>query len=241
MALPTRWPWVYIFRDITNDFSNSLYDEQILQWSNVKYSNTHTMKRYYGTTCHWLYSLSLKLYVTPPMTTEVHPCQEWWIWLPYCVSEMSRKIVKLNHCSTQFFCHMVSRSVTQIVLVMQIWMKSTEVPNPRRSSACDCTCCHAHFVLFLPMQSLLTSSWCSFTGLVQLIFSFPNWFHTVWFYCSHAFHSFLSQNTLGFSFGLKDMITVFTCLPSHRYSSCTLLPYLLPMANNRTHNKCLSQ
>ena len=27
------------------------------------------------------------------------------------------------------------------------------------------------------------------TGLVQLIFSFPSWFHTVWFYCSHTFHS----------------------------------------------------
>ena len=169
MALPTRWPWVYIFRDITNDFSNSLYDEQILQWSNVKYSNTHTMKRYYGTTCHWFYSLSLKLYVTPPMTTEVHPCQEWWIWLPYCVSEMSRKIVKLNHCSTQFFCHMVSRSVTQIVLVMQIWMKSTEVPNPRRSSACDCTCCHAYaeFAQRFQTPSCLLCAFCLALSSVQ--------------------------------------------------------------------------
>ena len=52
-------------------------------------------------------------------------------------------------------------------------MKGTEVPNPRRSSACDCTCvltridhclmnnrsCHACqmcLVLFLPVQSLLT-------------------------------------------------------------------------------------
>ena len=33
-------------------------------------------------------------------------------------------------------------------------MKGTEVRNPRRSSACDCTCCHAHSVLFLPMHSL---------------------------------------------------------------------------------------
>ena len=51
-------------------------------------------------------------------------------------------------------------------------MKDTEVPNTRRSSACDCTCvltrnnhclvtlsqaCHAHSVLFLRMQSLLMS------------------------------------------------------------------------------------
>ena len=86
--------------------------------------------------------------------------------------------------------------------------------------------CYVHSVLFLLMQSSLTSFWCSFTGLVQLIFSFPSWFHTIWLYCSHAFHSFLSQNIVGFSFGLKDMITAFTCLPLYRYSSCTLRPYL---------------
>ena len=34
-------------------------------------------------------------------------------------------------------------------------MKGTEVPNPQQSSACGCTCCLAHSVLFLPMQSLL--------------------------------------------------------------------------------------
>ena len=134
-----------------------------------------------------------------------------------------------------------------------VTIKSTEVPNPRRSSACDCTCYHARsvlflpmhsvlkgfrlfhalcilslsllamrIVLFLPMQSLLTSFWCFFTGLVQLTFSFPSWFHTIWFYCSHTFHSFLLQNTLCFSFGSKDMITAFTYLPSYRYSSFTL-------------------
>ena len=43
--------------------------------------------------------------------------------------------------------------------------------------------------LFLPMQSSLRSFWNSFTGLVQLIFSFSSWFHTIWFYCSHMFHS----------------------------------------------------
>ena len=52
-------------------------------------------------------------------------------------------------------------------------MKGTEVPNPRRSSACDCTCVltrnrslsrdsrvlatDVHSVLLLPMQSFLTS------------------------------------------------------------------------------------
>ena len=80
------------------------------------------------------------------------------------------------------------------------------MPNPRRSSACDCTCVltrtdhclvtpscfHAHSVLSLP------------TGV----------------------HSLLSQITLCFSFGLKDMITAFTRLPSYRHSSFTLRAYL---------------
>ena len=65
-----------------------------------------------------------------------------------------------------------------------------------------------------------------FERLVQLIFSFPSWFHTIWFYCSHTFHSFLSQITLCFSFGSKDMITTLTCLPSYRCSSFTLRAYL---------------
>ena len=78
----------------------------------------------------------------------------------------------------------------------------------------------------LPMQSSLMNFWRSFTGLVQLIFSFPSWFHTIWFYCSHTFHSFLSQITLCFSFGSKDMITTFTCLPSYRHSSFTLRAYI---------------
>ena len=92
---------------------------------------------------------------------------------------------------------------TQRQLLLHLWMEGTEVPNPRRSSACDCTCMlirnrtlshdslmlAMRIVLFLPMQSSLTSFWRSFTGLVQLIFSFPSWFHTIWFYCSHTFHS----------------------------------------------------
>ena len=127
-------------------------------------------------------------------------------------------------------------------------VKGTEVPNLRRSSACDCTwcidlksitvswlfhACHVHSVLFLPMQSSLTSFWHSLTGLVQLILSFPtcSWFRPIWFYCSHTFHSFLLQITLcflrgSFLFGSKDLITAFTCLLSYRYRSFTLRAYL---------------
>ena len=49
---------------------------------------------------------------------------------------------------------------------------------------------------------------------------------TFWFYCSHTFLSFLSQNTLCFSFGSKNMIPAFTCLPSYRYISFALRAYL---------------
>jgi len=83
-----------------------------------------------------------------------------------------------------------------------------------------------HIVLFLPMQTSLTSFWRSFTGLVQLIFSFPNWFHTSWFYCSHMFHSFSRKLHSAFRLDRKDKITAFTCLPSYGYSSFTLQAYL---------------
>ena len=68
-------------------------------------------------------------------------------------------------------------------------MKGPEVPNPWRSSACDCTYVLTRnrtlsrdslmlamriLLLFLPMQSSFTSFWRSFTCLVQLIFSFPS-------------------------------------------------------------------
>ena len=99
--------------------------------------------------------------------------------------------------------------------------------------------------LFLPMQSLLMSFWRPLTSLVQLIFSFPSWFHTIWFYCSHMFHIFLLQITLCFSFGSKDMITAFICLPS--YSSAVLhcehtflggiLTVFLPMTNTEAKSQ----
>ena len=102
-------------------------------------------------------------------------------------------------------------------------MKGTKVPNPRRSSACDCTCVLTRLsrdslmlamriVLFLPMQSSLTSFWHSFTGLVQLIFSFPRWSDSTApiRFIGELFS--LTNYTLLFLFGSKDKITVFTCL-----------------------------
>ena len=47
-------------------------------------------------------------------------------------------------------------------------------------------------------------------ALCNLSLAFLADFTHYWFYCSHTFHSFLSQNILCFSFGSKDMITAFT-------------------------------
>ena len=86
--------------------------------------------------------------------------------------------------------------------------------------------CFVHSVLFLPIQSSLTSFWRSFTDLVQLIFRFPSYFTLSDSTDLIRFIAFVSQITLCFSFGSKDMITAFTCHPSCRYSSFTLRAYL---------------
>ena len=71
-------------------------------------------------------------------------------------------------------------------------MKGTEVPNPRRSSACDCTCvltridhclvnnrsCHACqmcLVLFLLVQSLLTCFRSPLTRFADFVSLFPHY------------------------------------------------------------------
>ena len=76
----------------------------------------------------------------------------------------------------------------------------------------------------------------SLTGLVQFIFSFPSWFHTIWSYCFCTFHSFHSQITLCFSFGSNDMITAFTYLPSYRYSR--LYSVGIPLLEAYLHSYC---
>ena len=84
-------------------------------------------------------------------------------------------------------------------------MKGTEVPNPRRSSACDCTCVLtrnrslSRDSLRLAMRILFCSCPCKVNSRVSdtlsqacatcLLNSFPSWFQNIWFYCSHTFHS----------------------------------------------------
>ena len=92
--------------------------------------------------------------------------------------------------------------------------------------------CHAHSVLFQPMQRSLTIFWRSFTGLVQLILGFPSWFHTIWFYCSHTFHSFSRKLHSAFRLDQKTW-SQRSRFPSYRYSSFTLRAYLC-----RRHTYC---
>ena len=123
-------------------------------------------------------------------------------------------------------------------------MKGTEVPNLRRSSACGCTCVLTRnyrsvsrdslmlamrIVLFLPMQSSLKSFWHSITGLVQLIFSFPSWFHTpLLSYVS----CFLSQITLCHDHSVH-MSSVLQVQQLYTAGIALLEAYLLPLSNNQ--------
>ena len=116
--------------------------------------------------------------------------------------------------------------------------------------------CHAHSVLFLPMYSLLkgfrlSHALCILScSLLVMHILFCSCLCKVrarvsdalsWALCNLSFLAnftlsdstvlirfiaFANWNTLCFSFGSKDMITVFTCLPSYRYSSFTLRAYL---------------
>ena len=105
-------------------------------------------------------------------------------------------------------------------------MKGTEVPNPRRISACDCTCVltridHCLVTLSCLPCTLFCSCLCKIRSQISYALSqalcnlsFSSWFHTIWFYC------FLSPS----SFTLRAHL-------------CCMEAYLLPMVNNRTSNE----
>ena len=142
-------------------------------------------------------------------------------------------------------------------------MKGSEVPNPRRSSACDCTCLLTRncFVTlsFLPcalfcscpckvrsrVSDALSQALCNMSLAFLADFTLSDSTAPIHFIVK----LFLSQITLCFLFESKGKITAFTCLPSYRYSSFTLRAYLSwrhtycqrPIGNNRTHKERLSQ
>ena len=109
--------------------------------------------------------------------------------------------------------------------------------------------CHVH--CFVPACAKFTHEFQTlFERLVQLIFGFPSWFHTIWFYCSHAFHSFLSQFKLHSAFCLDQKTWsqrshVF-CLTGTAVLHCGhtfvggILTVLLSMTNNQTCKERLS-
>ena len=121
---------------------------------------------------------------------------------------------------------------------LQNAMKGTEVPNPWPSSACDCTYVMtrnqslsldslrlAMRILFFScpcsqVSDALSQALCNLAFLADFTLSdsiAPILFIVKLFS--------LASYTL-FSFGLKDKITAFTCLPSYRYSIFTLRAYL---------------
>ena len=104
--------------------------------------------------------------------------------------------------------------------------------------------CHAHSALFLPMQvcsrvsDALSQAFCNLSLAFLVDFTLSD---------STALIRFttFSRKLNCSSFGSKDMITVFACLPSYRYSIAlhcghTFVGGMLPM-NNRTRKERLSQ
>ena len=143
----------------------------------------------------------------------------WWMWSMW--SRVSRSFF-CKVCSKVSDSHACYSLVPRLFFVhknslgTRLWLPSlVALMLAMRILFCSTLC-----------KVCLQSFWCSFTGLVQLTVGFSSWFHSIWFYYSHMFHSFLSQITLCFSFGLKDMITAFTRLLSYRYSSFTMRAYL---------------
>ena len=117
--------------------------------------------------------------------------------------------ILLHNCTNSLWAHTLNErhwsAKPSAVIVLVCWLESITVSWLSHV-------CHAYY--FGPAYAKFAHE---FLTLFHR-FSFPSWFHTIWFYCSHTFHSFLSQITLCFSFGSKDMITVFTCLPSYSFT-----------------------
>ena len=108
------------------------------------------------------------------------------------------------------------------------------MPNPRCTSACDCTCVLTRIDHYLETLSCLTCAFCFVPAyrvckvrsrisdaLSQALCNL-----SLAFLADFIAANFSCKFTLCFSFGSKDMITAFTCLPSYRHSSFTLWAYL---------------
>ena len=113
-------------------------------------------------------------------------------------------------------------------------MKGTEVPNPRRISACDCTCVLTRLSrhsLMLAMRILFCSCLCKVRSRVSDALSQALCNLSVAFLADFTlsdstalirFIAFSRKLHSAFPLDRKTMITAFTCLPSYRHSSFTL-------------------
>ena len=106
------------------------------------------------------------------------------------------------------------------------------MPNPRRSSACDCTCVLTRIDHCLVTLSCLPCTFCFVPAYrvckvrSRISDALSQAFCNLSLAFLADFIAFSRKFTLCFSFGLKDMIMGFTCLPSYRHSSFTLRAYL---------------
>ena len=175
-------------------------------------------REYISTT---VYSFIIIAFILEQLHQKPYCAATAWMWISFsglpCNAWCRHWVENCNCTPGEGMLHTLSFEVH----ISSIQMKGTEVPNPWHSSASDCTCVltginHSPVTLsclpctfcFVPTYAKFAHEFPTLTTLVQLIFSFLSWFHTVWYisYC------FLSQITLCFSFGSKDMITAFTCL-----------------------------
>ena len=90
-------------------------------------------------------------------------------------------------------CLLEATQYVHLVCITAILMKDTEVPNPRHSSACDCTCvnwCLVTSLSCLPC-ALFCFCPCKIHSRVSDALSQALWKLSlaIWFYCSNMFHS----------------------------------------------------
>ena len=137
---------------------------------------------------------------------------------------METMVASLSHLqNSKFRCHRIWPLVTTPI------MKGTEVSNPRRSSACDCTCvltrtdhclvtlsCACLCKVHSRISDALSQALCNLS-LAYPDFTLSDTIALIAFSCK--LHS-------AFRLDRNGMITAFTYLPSYRHSSFTLRAYL---------------
>ena len=125
------------------------------------------------------------------------------------------------------------------------------MPNPRRSSTCDCTCVLTRIDHCLVTLSCLPCTFCFVPAYAKFAHEFLTLFHRPCVTCISL--AFLADFTLSDSTALTHfnwierhdhsvhMSSILQAQQLYTAGIPLLEAYLLPMANNRTCNECLSQ